>query len=395
MSNGDRGISGRDRRTDVETGTLLIGVATVGLSGATPANESAIGSSNSSFEAADHIDPLDARKAAVLRAVVSEHIETGHPVGSSHLSGAHGMGVSSATIRNEMSALERDGYLTHPHTSAGRIPTDRGYRFFVDSLGVANRLPEPKVHKVRQFFDSARGELEQLMNETSKLLSGLTDYAAVIVTPPVEAATVRSVQVVALGSKTDVNNAVAVCVLSNGTVEKAHLDLPEGSDEHVGAAGVHLTAQLYGRAFGSVLKISLTGDRAVDLVCLATVGAFTKQSSDEGGVFVGGASRMASAFDTVETIRRVLATLEEHYVVVNLLREALDRSSAVSIGAEHGTAVAFESLLTCSVVAAPYLVDGRPSGTIGVLGPTRMDYPQAMAAVAMVSEELSSRLAEG
>jgi heat-inducible transcriptional repressor len=342
-------------------------------------------------------EPLDSRKAAVLRAVVSEHIETGQPVGSSHLSASSGIRVSSATIRNEMSSLEREGYLTHPHTSAGRIPTDRGYRFFVDSIGNTNRLSELKVQKVRQFFDSAHGELEQLMTETSKLLSGLTDYAAVVVAPPVDAATVRSVQVVGLGTGPEHLNAVAVCVLSNGSVEKVHLELPAGSDDHVGAASVYLTAQLSGRPYGSVSNVLTTGDGPTDRVCLAAMKALNAEplTGEVAGVFVGGASRMASAFDAVDTIRRVLGTLEEQFVVVSLLREALDRSSAVSIGAEHGAAVAFESLLTCSVVAAPYMIDGKSAGAIGVLGPTRMDYPQAMAAVAMISDELTGRLAEG
>ena len=341
-------------------------------------------------------ETLDTRKAAVLRAVVSEHIETGQPVGSSHISSSPGLGVSSATIRNEMSALERDGYLTHPHTSAGRIPTDRGYRFFVDSLGAPIRLSEPKVQKVRQFFESARGELEQLMTETSKLLSNLTDYAAVVVGPTPEAATVRSVQIVSLSSRPDAVNAVAVCVLSNGSVEKAYLDLPEGSDEHVGAAGVHLTAQLSGTTFGARLSVPSTGDRDVDAVCSSAITGFVPtQSADASGIFVGGASRMASAFDTVETIRKVLSTLEEQYVVVNLLREALERSGSVSIGAEHGADAGFEALLACSVVVAPYVIDGKLAGSIGVLGPTRMDYPQAMAAVSVVSGKLSERLAEG
>ena len=298
-----------------------------------------------------------------------------------------------------MSALERDGYLRHPHTSAGRIPTDRGYRYFVDSLTGSPKLPEPKVQKVRQFFDSARGELEQLMTETSKLLSNLTDYAAVVVGPVADAATVRSVQIVGLGSRSDrsdVVNAVAVCVMSNGSVEKGYLELPEGSEEHVGAASVHLTAQLSGRTLAGMSAVSATGERSTDAICRAAVDTLSHlQPSESSGVFVGGASRMASAFDTVETIRRVLSTLEEQYVVVNLLREALDRSGSVSIGTEHGSDAAFESLLTCSVVAAPYVIDGRLAGAIGVLGPTRMDYPQAMAAVSMVSEKLGERLAEG
>lgn len=347
-------------------------------------------------------DRIDARKATILRAVVAEHIVTAQPVGSGLLSAATGLGISSATIRNELSALERDGFLTHPHTSAGRIPTDKGYRFYVDSLHAPGRLSSPKSQQVRQFFDGAHGELEQLLAETSKLLSNLTAYAAVVVRPQGEGSPIRSIQLVGLGATA----AVVVAVLANGTVEKATLDVgSELSDQQITAVNAQLAHVAIGR-LPTMLNGSArtTGDPHVDSVVRTALGALAPVSEGtQGGapdVFVGGASRMASAFETVDTIRQVLAVLEEQYVVVSLLRDAIERSAAaerasVSIGAEHGADHAFESLLTCSVVVAPYMVDGRAAGTIGVLGPTRMDYPEAMAAVTTVSESLSHRLADG
>ena len=345
---------------------------------------------------------IDGRKATILRAVVAEHIVTAQPVGSGLLSAATGLGISSATIRNELSALERDGFLTHPHTSAGRIPTDKGYRFYVDSLHAPGRLSSPKTQQVRQFFDGAHGELEQLLSETSKLLSNLTAYAAVVVRPQPEGSPIRSIQLVGLGAAT----AIVVAVLANGTVEKATLDIgSELSEQQIAAVNAQLAHVAVGRlpaALGAGLRA--TGEARVDAVVGSALGAFLPAGEgDAPDVFVGGASRMASAFETVDTIRQVLAVLEEQYVVVSLLREAIERSAverasvatSVSIGAEHGADHAFESLLTCSVVVAPYMVDGRAAGTIGVLGPTRMDYPEAMAAVMTVSESLSQRLAEG
>jgi heat-inducible transcriptional repressor len=351
---------------------------------------------------------LSGRRAKVLNAVVAEHIATGQPIGSGHLAGAEGLDVSSATIRSEMSALERDGFLTHPHTSAGRIPTDRGYRFFVDTLP-APAMPEPRVTQVRTFFDNARGELEQLLAETSRMLSNLTDYAAVVVAPGVEPAAIRSVQLVSLGSGgpvtdegsgvTETTSVLVVIVLANGAVEKNHLFLRGNVPEHhLTAAGSHLTAQMSGRSLDAVWAspILRSTDDRVQAVCEATLAGVRPSSgtTEVDGVFVGGAARMASAFDAVSTIRQVLTVLEEQYVVVNLLREAVDRRQQVSIGAEHGADAAFESLLSCSVVAAPYLVDGHHVGTIGILGPTRMDYARARSAVAEVSGRLSSRLSE-
>ena len=357
---------------------------------------------------ADAAAALNSRRATVLNVVVAEHIATGQPVGSGHLAGVDGLDVSSATIRSEMSALEREGFLTHPHTSAGRIPTDRGYRYFVETLPVPS-LAESKVVQVRQFFDGARGEIEQLLTETSRLLSNLTDYAAVVIAPPGEAATVRSMQLVSLGSggnlpddgtgHAESTNVLVMVVLANGAVEKVQsLFRGDVGDAHLAAASAHLAGQAGGRVFDQTFwsKMLRASDERVQAICEAAIEAVKPlvAQPDADGVFVGGAARMAGAFDAVSTIRQVLTVLEEQYVVVNLLREAVDRSQRISIGAEHGADLAFEALLSCSVVASPYVVDGQQVGTIGVLGPTRMDYARARAAVSEVSARLSARLSD-
>src|SRR5271168_4671348 len=135
----------------------------------------------------DHTPPgdtnLDPRKAAILNAVVTEYIGSALPVGSQHVVDAPGVSVSSATVRSDMAALERDGFLAQPHTSAGRIPTDKGYRFFVDHLGRPGTLGPHERHEVRKFFAHVHGEVEDLLGRTSGLLAGLTDYAAVVVGP--------------------------------------------------------------------------------------------------------------------------------------------------------------------------------------------------------------------
>src|SRR5205085_12404 len=131
---------------------------------------------------------LDERKAAILRAVVTEYIETAQPVGSQRVAQAPEVSVSSATVRNEMATLEREGYLVQPHTSAGRVPTDKGYRFFVDQLTAPGALPAVQRQQVRDFFAAAHGELERMLHDTSQLLSDVTHYAAVVVGPPHEGA---------------------------------------------------------------------------------------------------------------------------------------------------------------------------------------------------------------
>ncbi|MBV8305177.1 MAG: heat-inducible transcription repressor HrcA [Acidimicrobiia bacterium] len=336
---------------------------------------------------------LDDRKAAVLRAVVREYIETAQPVGSAHVAHSTGLGVSPATVRNEMAALEREGYLTQPHTSAGRIPTDQGYRFFVDQLSGPRALPAAQRQQVREFFAKAHGELEQMLHDTSSLLSGLTSYAALILAPPSESATVRSVQVVGLTERM----AMVVVVLSNGAIEKAMLELDADlGDEHLAAASSHLTAHLEGTPLVGAAAIPATGDRRLDGLVTAVLHALgsaaERAERDHDHVYVGGASRMASAFDAVDTVRQVLAILEQQYVVVSLLREVIDNDGEQGISVSIGTELGLQPLAECSIVVAPYQIEGESLGTVGVLGPTRMNYPQAMAAVAVVSERLGRSL---
>ncbi|MBV9935654.1 MAG: hypothetical protein JO367_15260, partial [Actinobacteria bacterium] len=164
-------------------------------------------------------------------------------------------------------------------------------------------------------------------------------------------------------------------------------------DERIAAAGARLASHLVGRQASDVGTVPSSGDALTDAVVDSAIASMAASASDDvpDHVFVGGASRMAAAFDAVETVRGVLTILEQQYVVVGLLRDVLDRGLSVAIGAEHGV----EPLAECSVVVAPYAVDGEHTGTIGVLGPTRMNYPQALAAVAVVSQRLGRHLHEG
>ncbi len=216
--------------------------------------------------------PLGDRKSAILRAVVAEYIETAQPVGSGHIAGAEGIDVSSATVRSEMAALEDDGYLAQPHTSAGRVPTDKGYRFFVDQLSGPGDLPSPEAQQVRQFFDRAHGELENLLQDTSRLLAGITDYAAVVVDGTAETAAVRSVQMVGLADHT----ALVVVVLSNGSVEKRAIDWAGGLDEElVDAVNLRLREALDGVSRSAIpLSVPSTGRAEVDELVTASLAAF-------------------------------------------------------------------------------------------------------------------------
>ena len=329
------------------------------------------------------------RRATVLKAVVEEYVLTAQPVASQTVTTSRDLGVSSATVRNDMTQLEREGFLTQPHTSSGRIPTDQGYRYFVDHFTAAGALPVGQRRAVADFFATTHRALEDLLHETSLLLARLTSHAAVVVGPVADAVRVRTAQLVALEPGT----VLAIAVLGNGSVEREVLR-SDVEGERLGRASVALDTQLSGRGLAQPTQVLApsTGDPAADALVAAAAHALCHRAATVSDhLYVGGASRLAAeqdAFSTTATTARLLEMLEEQVVVVSLVRDLLDHGVNVSIGSEHDVA----ELRDCSIVLAPYEVEGAPAGTVGVLGPTRMDYQQALAAVAAVSQQLGRLL---
>lgn len=329
---------------------------------------------------------LDDRKIAILRAVVETYIETAEPVGSSAVADIADLGVSSATIRNELGHLDQLGYLSQPHTSAGRVPTEKAYRAFVDSIQEPG-LDRSETERVKDFFDHTHGEIEEMLDRTSRLLSEMTGVASVVVAPDKDSATVRSVQLVELAPTV----VLAVMVLSDGTVEKSTIEVVDEIDEvALAMATGHLTASMVGRTIDSAAAPLPSGNAIADRL-VETSHAVLTSHDVAGDLYVGGLARLPSSFGTIDTVREVLSLLEKQLVVVSLLRDVMDRGLSVAIGNETGAV----PLAECSLVVAPYSGEGSQSGTIGLLGPTRMNYPHAMAAVAVVSQSLGKRLSEG
>jgi heat-inducible transcriptional repressor len=330
---------------------------------------------------------LDERKSAILRAIVEEYIETAQPVGSAAVARSTDVKVSSATIRNDMAVLESEGFLHQPHTSAGRVPTEKGYRYFVDQIDAAT-LRAPESLRVGEFFRAVHGEIEQLMRDTASLLTSLTDYAAVVVDQTEDSAAVRSVHLVSLTPTV----LLAVVVLANGVVEKHSIELGDelADDDRARLAAV-LVEAVEGRTLADPAPLRSTGESALDQLAAELIGTLCQLGLEHDRVYVEGTSKVAAAFDAVDPVKRVLTILEQQLVVVSLIADVLDRGMNVAIGTETGV----EPLRDCSVVVAPYAIDGDRAGSIAVLGPTRMNYQQAMAAVAVVSRQLGRRLSEG
>ncbi len=326
---------------------------------------------------------LDERKAAILYAVVQEYIRTASPVGSTRAARTPGVDVSPATVRSEMAALEEQHYLVQPHTSAGRVPTAKAYRFFVDRCrGRTLELDAADRRHVNDFFAADHGDFESTLSDTTTLLSELTDWVAVVVGPSAAVATVRSVQLVDLSAHT----VLVVAVMSNGAVEKRTIETSaETSPSVVAEASRRLARRVVGLALADVEDC----DDGEDPLLAAALRAL-REAQAHHEVFVGGTAKLTAAFMDAEELSEVLSLLEQQAVVVAAMRSALDRGNRVAIGAETGV----PSLSECSLVLAPYSVSDAHGGTVGVLGPIRMDYPQALSAVTAVSLRLGAVLRE-
>src|SRR3954471_20729416 len=221
---------------------------------------------------------LDERKAAILRAIVEHYVDSAQPVGSQTVTQSAGLGVSAATVRNEMSVLERDGFIVQPHTSAGRVPTDHGYRYYVDHLAGAGALAPGERRRIVDFFTSSTMAMDDLLHETSQLLARVTAHAAVVVGPQPESVSVRSVHLALLQPRV----LLAVVVMSNGAVEKETVVLDADAEaEDVGVASARLTAHLTGLRLRGLATWSYNG------VAADRADALAKASCDALAAFVG------------------------------------------------------------------------------------------------------------
>lgn len=330
---------------------------------------------------------LEERRNAVLRAIVEGFVSTSEPVGSKALAQSPELGVSSATIRNDMAALEEEGLIAQPHTSAGRIPTDKGYRYFVDHL-VASALPEPERRAIATFLSDAV-DLNDVVERSVRLLSQLTRQVAVIQYPSLREAKIRRVELVRMGAE----RALVVVVSADARVEQSTVFLgAETSDDAFERATREINEAVVGRgpaeAERALAEWALRPDSvswAAD-VAGAVVGA-AKGGTVERVVFAGTANlARPSAGLEQDAIESVLAAIEEQVVLLRLLHEMARDDAEISV--RIGEETHHQALAKTAIVAAGY---GAPGGSalLGALGPTRMDYPATMAAVRAVARYLT------
>ncbi|MDT4932332.1 MAG: heat-inducible transcriptional repressor [Pseudonocardiales bacterium] len=335
---------------------------------------------------------VEDRKLEVLRAIVEDFISTNEPVGSKALADRHNLGVSPATIRNDMAALEEEGLIAQPHTSAGRVPTDSGYRLFVDRLTELKPLSGAEKRAIQTFLDGAV-DLDGVLHRAVRTLAQLTRNVAVVQYPSLSRSRVRHLELLSLTS----SRLMFVLITDTGRVEQRVVELPGAvSDEAVADLRVTLNAQLRDRLLSEAPEIvtslpPLVAPELRGLLATLTsvlLESLVEQHSDR--IVLGGTANLTEHSLDFPAIRPVLEALEEQVVLLRLLDQSVSTSQiVVRIGNENQ----HEGLLSTSVVTTGYGSGAPALGAVGVLGPRRMDYAHTMARVAAVARYVGELLA--
>lgn len=337
---------------------------------------------------------LDERKLSVLRAIVEDFVATSEPVGSKALAERHSLGVSSATIRNDMAALEDEGFITQPHTSAGRVPTDLGYRMFVDRLSTVKPLSTAEKRAISAFLEGAV-DLDDVMQKSVKLLANLTHQVAMVQYPSLTRSSVRSVELIFVPP----SKLILVLVTDTGRVEQRIADMPtDVDDDFISVLRARINALVAGKPLAEVpaLVHELMGQFPTERrAAVGTVTALlldTVAEQREERVVISGAAHLArTGQDFNGGMHSVLEALEEHVVLLRLLAEAANPDEVtVRIGAENRD----EGLSSASIVTTAYGSGERSLAALGVVGPTRMDYPGTIAAVQTVARYVGRIVAD-
>lgn len=335
---------------------------------------------------------LDSRKAAILRAIVRDYVKNGQPIGSEALTRRHRLRVSPATIRNEMGVLEELGYISQPHTSAGRIPTDLGYRWFIDNWP-GSTWPELTMSEQKAIDEVTRGEfggLEDVLDTTSQVLSEVTEATAVVVAPPGRKNKLNRLELIPRSKR----RATLLLIADTGVVKQGVLEFSSNrTHESLEELSRKLNEKLDGVVFEDLAEeiLRMTGVANKDSVLLA--GAVDKilDADVDEKIYRGGTANILSPnkFSDLSTAHDVVGALERPTLLASLL-DTVRKAGGILV--YIGDEVPVEQMRACAVIFAPYAAGSDRLGTLGVVGPTRMDYPHTISAVESVARALSKLL---
>ncbi len=331
---------------------------------------------------------IDDRKNKVLQAIIEDYVATAEPVGSRTIARKYNLGVSPATIRNEMSDLEEMGYLEQPHTSAGRIPSDRGYRYYVDCLMPERPINPAEQEAIRRTFQRKIREFDTLVRETARLLSETTQLTAVISGPQFEKAVFKEIRLVPLGQ----DRALLIYITDSGLVENQVVEVPlEVTMLELQQVAALLSEHLRGQRVETLSRTALQRELVRYGTLLEQALYFLEQKLEPGErhrLYLGGTSHMLDQpeFRDVEKLRGVLSFLEQEEAVASVL--GVDRESE-GVEIQIGEEIRLRELADCSVVTATYRLGDRIIGKMGVIGPRRMEYPKVVSILNAIASYLS------
>jgi heat-inducible transcriptional repressor len=339
---------------------------------------------------------LDSRKVRILQAIVNDYVQTTKPVGSERLIEVYNIGCKSATVRNEMAEMAEMGYLLQPHTSAGRIPSDRGYRYYVDVLmDPPGALAPAEAKRARKGFRKTQSELEEILQQTCRILSGLTSYTSLATEPSTSVTTVRRVYLTSANPR----YVLLVALLSTGHVEHSLVSLESAPpDSALGPLANYINSLVAGQELEDISRIvraqELPGELAGQSAALTQIFAALTQMAgglSERRFFLEGTHQLLRQpeFQDVQRLENLLNALQQRNALYQVLRRALlGCEVAIVIGSEN----TYGPMQECSVVTTTYRIGTQPAGYLGVVGPTRMNYDRAVASVNLMAAHLSQML---
>ncbi|NLY43435.1 MAG: heat-inducible transcription repressor HrcA [Clostridiaceae bacterium] len=336
---------------------------------------------------------LGERKLLILQAIINDYIISAEPVGSRTVAKKYGMGISSATIRNEMADLEDMGYLEQPHTSAGRIPSNKAYRLYVDRLMKVKSLSVSEAKYIKEFYKKKTRQIEQLIFQTAKILSDITNYTSVVLTPQLNKVLIRRIQLVPL----EPEYALLVIATNSGVLKDSIIPIPEGiSPDYLNRISNMLTSVYKGKTFDEI-DINTVLEMQNDIIkgrafFNSLVDALTESitANEDKEVYLGGPTNIFNfpEYHDVLKAKAFLDLLEEKELLYKMLSKPEKNGVSIVIGEENE----HEDLKECSIVTATYKIGDKVLGTMGIIGPTRMEYSRVVAVIDHMGKSLSNYL---
>ncbi len=336
---------------------------------------------------------LSERKLSILKAVIDDYIMTGLPIGSRTISKKHGIELSSATIRNEMADLEELGFLEQPHTSAGRVPSHKAYRYYVDRLMKVVKLNVVEANKIKRYFEDRMSEVEQVMEKAAQVLSETTHHISMVLKPQLKKSVIKRIQIVKITER----KAILLVVTDAGLVTDTVVTVPEGiTPDYMDMISGLLTEKLSSKTLEEAeadLKCCLRENISLESAFVTDILSAIETSVEpqgEKGILLAGTQNIIEYPDymSIEKAKSFISVLQTKEMLYEMMKKATQLEFSVTIGQENEV----KELRDLSVVTATYKIGGKSLGSFGVIGPTRMDYAKVISILGFVGQSLNSIL---